>query len=244
MVSPAFLSLLGFAAAVFAGPLQPRILAADDVVLLKHDGTSQIMKAAEYEALEAATAAAAAPAAPALAAAPLPLHNIDAHGMARRSCNQSNEVQVMSDESFVDSDIVMSPLVSSAGGEATVSIEDGFTLSEHLSFHGQITLGGPKVVSVSLNKKFDRTWTTSQTNTIRFSLPPGRYGVVVSQPYVRRVQGFLLSGCTDSPARTAFEAKTYENQSYGELSWVRGVIRMCSSETYPIPYCIGDGHHE
>ncbi|KAK2040726.1 hypothetical protein LZ31DRAFT_603638 [Colletotrichum somersetense] len=234
MVSSAFLSLFGFAAAVFAGPLQPRILAADDVIILNHDGTSQIMKSADYEALE--TAAARAPA---------PLINITSTpGIVRRHCNQSNEVQVLSDESFLDSDVAISPLVSSAGGDAIVSIEDGFQLSEHLKFHGQITLGGPKVVSVSLNKKFDRTWTTTQTNTFRYTLPPNMYGVVVSQPWVRRVQGVLLSGCTDNPTKTPFEAKTYESESYGSLSWVKGVIRMCSSETYPVPYCNGDGHHE
>ncbi|KAK1569442.1 uncharacterized protein LY79DRAFT_571842 [Colletotrichum navitas] len=237
-MSTALLSLIGFAAAVFAGPLQPRILAADDVVFLNHDGTSQIMKAAEYEALEAAAAAAG----PGPASFPS-LNITSTPGIVRRHCGQSNEVQVMSDESFVDSDVAMSPIVSSAGGGAIVSVENGFQLSEHLKFHGEITLGGPKVVRVSLNKKFDKTWTTTQTNTFRYSLPPNMYGVIVSQPYVRRVQGVLLSGCTDNPTRTPFEAKTYESQSYGSLTWVKGVIRMCSSETYPVPYCIGDGHH-
>ncbi|EFQ34096.1 hypothetical protein CGRA01v4_12158 [Colletotrichum graminicola] len=238
MVSTAFLSLIVFAAAVSASSLQPRILAADDIILLNHDGTSQIIKAAEYEALETAAATALAPAS-------FPSLNITSTPeIARRHCSQSNEVQIMADDYLLESDVVMSPVVSSVGGGATVSIEDGFRLSEQLKIQGQITLGGPKIIRASLNNKFDMTWTSTQTKTFRYTLPPNMYGVIVSQPYVRRFQGFLLSGCTDNPTRTPFEAKTYESQSYGSLSWVKGVIRMCSSEIYPIPYCVGDGYHE
>ncbi|KAK2053130.1 hypothetical protein LY76DRAFT_525255 [Colletotrichum caudatum] len=231
--SSALLCLLGFAAAVLAGLLRPQVLAADDVLVLNHDRTSRIMKAAHYEALETAAAA----------AAPAPLANITgAPGVVRRGCEKSTEVQVLSDDSFLDSDVAMSPLVSSAGGDAIVSIEDGFQLSENLKFKGQIEFGR-KGVSISLDKKFDRTWTTTQTNLVRFTLPPNKYGLVVSQPYVRRVQGLVLSGCTDSPTKTPFVADSYDSQAFGSLSWVKGVIRMCSSETYPVPYCNGDGHH-
>ncbi|KAK1982982.1 hypothetical protein LZ30DRAFT_589401 [Colletotrichum cereale] len=241
MVTSALLSLLGLtaAAAVFASPLQSRILAPDDVVLLNHDGSSQIMKAADYEALETAAAA------PAPVSAPAPLHNVtSAPAIVRRDCDKSEEVQVMSNETFIDWDVAISPLVSSAGQTmAYVSISEGYKLTDHVRIGGRITLGGPKVIRVSLRKKLDMSWSTTQTNRFRYGLPPNMYGIVVSQPYVRRIQGNLLSGCPDSPASTPFEANTYESQSYGNLAWVKGVIRLCSNETYPIPYCIGEGQH-
>ncbi|KAK1971602.1 hypothetical protein LY78DRAFT_75821 [Colletotrichum sublineola] len=235
MVLPARVSLLGLAvAAVFASPLQPRELAVDEVVLLNHDGTTRIMKAADLEALET-PAAAPAPAS-------FPVHNVTTTpGMVRRGCEKSTEVQVLSDEHFIDWDVPMSPLVSSGGGNATVSIMDGFRLSDRLriSAHTEVR----KALRVSTIPAVDMTWTTTQTNTLRFTLPPNKYGLVVSQPYVRRVQGNVLSGCTDNPDRNPFESDTYESQNFGRLSWVKGIIRMCTSETYPVPYCIGNGSH-
>ncbi|KXH38347.1 hypothetical protein CSIM01_09692 [Colletotrichum simmondsii] len=72
----------------------------------------------------------------------------------------------------------------------------------------------------------------------------GDYGLVVSQPNVRRVTGNIFSGCTDSPTVDAFTSDSYSDQSYGNLAWVKGVIRLCNSTTYPVPYCIGQGEHK
>ena len=77
-----------------------------------------------------------------------------------------------------------------------------------------------------------------------YTVPEGQFGRIVSQPLTRRVQGYVYSGCTDSPSKETFMSDTYTSQSYGNLEWVQGVIRLCNSTTYPIPFCIGDGVHE
>ncbi|GKT51423.1 uncharacterized protein ColSpa_11604 [Colletotrichum spaethianum] len=236
MVSSSLFVVLGLAALAFAAPNPPRILAADDIVLLNHDGTSRIMKAADYEALEIAAAV---------------RNSFDSHdnitstpGIVRRGCEKSNEVQVMSDESFLNSDVAISPIASSLGNvTTTLRVSNGFKVANHLKIGSQITFGGDSIVKVSLGMNLDIEWSTSQENSLKYEVPANMYGVIVSQPYVRRMQGHLLSGCTDSPAKTPFTADTYESQSYGSLSWVKGVIRLCSSETYPIPYCVGQGQH-
>ncbi|KAJ3946285.1 uncharacterized protein N0V96_004645 [Colletotrichum fioriniae] len=221
MIPSAFFAVLGLAATVLATPLRPRMLASDDIILLGHDGTSKIMKATDYDALETAT--------------PIPAqitsYNVaSTTGLTRRGCQQSTEVQVTSDEEFLNWDVAISPVASSLeGSSAGISVSNGVEISNSLAIGSEITIGGSDIIS---------------ENSLEFDVPANMYGVIVSQPFVRRVQGNLLTGCTDNPTKTTFMVDTYESQGYGQLSWVKGVIRLCTSKTYPIPYCIGEGQHK
>ncbi|GJC97940.1 hypothetical protein ColKHC_06766 [Colletotrichum higginsianum] len=240
MVSSNFLAALGLAAAALAAPNRPRMLSADDVILLGHDGTPRIMKAAAYEALE--TAAAAAPVS--LSSYNTTTESTTTPALARRGCERSTEIQVTSDESFLNWDVAISPVASSRGNTAaTIGVSAGFELGNSLAIGSEITIGND-VIGVSLGMDLDVSWSTSLETSLEYEVPDGLFGVIVSQPYVRRVAGNVLAGCTDSPFRTPFVADAYESQNYGGLSWVKGVIRLCSSETYPIPYCIGQGTHK
>ncbi|KAL0930191.1 uncharacterized protein CTRU02_215011 [Colletotrichum truncatum] len=236
MLSHALVAVLGMTAAVVAAPPRPRTLAADDVIILRTDGTSQIMKAADYDALETASAA----------PAPLGSHNLTSTpGIFRRGCAKSTEVQVTSDEEFLNWDVAISPVLSSKGNtQATVSVSTGYEIGNSLSIGHEISIGGDSVISASLNLDLDMSWSTSLESSLDFEVPDGKFGVIVSQPYVRRVQGNVLTGCTDSPTKASFMADSYESQAYGNLAWVKGVIRLCSSDTYPIPFCIGEGQHK
>jgi hypothetical protein len=101
----------------------------------------------------------------------------------------------------------------------------------------------PKVLSSSLSITTSTTWTTTDSETFSFWVPPGQNGLIVSQPYVRRVTGNLVTGCTDSPSYEPFTADSYYSQSYNSLSWVKGPIVLCNSTQYPIPFCNGEGQH-
>ncbi|KAL6411906.1 hypothetical protein AUP68_04285 [Ilyonectria robusta] len=188
------IAVLGLVSSSTAAPA-PTVLSADDIIVLKTDGSTEIMKAADFEALESKSSAPTS----------FGLRDATDAKLVRRSCEDSStEIQVLSDEEFLNWDVAISPVVSSVGG----------------------------------------TWTTSQTQTLTFTVPDGKHGVIVSEPYVRRVQGFMLEGCSDDWKKTSFMSDTYSSQSYGDMQWVRGVIRLCSSDTYPIPYCVGTGQHE
>lgn len=233
MLLPTVAAVLGLVSTAAAAP-SPNILAADDVIVLKHDGTSEVMKAAEFDRLESRAAAPSV----------FGVDDTEATTLARRGCEESTEIQVLSDETFLNWDVAISPVVSSQGGSGTVSVSAGYSISNSVSVGISQSLTVVKdLLSQSFSFTYTDTWTTTTTQTQSFAVPDGQYGVIVSQPYVRRVQGNVLSGCTDSPDNSTFSSDTYTSQSYGDLEWVKGVIRLCNSTEYPIPYCIGTGTH-
>ena len=100
-----------------------------------------------------------------------------------------------------------------------------------------------KLLGVDMPGKGTWTWTTSDEQKFTFQVPQGQYGLVVSNPYVRRVTGNYISGCVDSPSYEPWQTTTYETQEYTNMQWVKGPIRLCNSTSYPVPYCVGSGTH-
>lgn len=248
MHSSRFLSALALQAACFATatPIAPRALNFDEVAVLGVDGRMVIMNEAEYSQLEASyhTTLEAAP-----QVVKRQLESRPASPKLHGRCEESTETQVTSDTTFVNWDVAMSPVVGAQGGATTVGVTEGYSVANELS----IQLGGTmKMIAKAILKSAqaykeinsDTTWTSTQTSTLTFQIPEGQYGLVVSQPLVRRIQGNILSGCTDAWANETFTLDSYTPVSYGALSWVQGVIRICNSTAYPVPYCIGAGFHE
>ncbi|KAH6970177.1 hypothetical protein DER45DRAFT_590529 [Fusarium avenaceum] len=231
MIPSTFLALISLVSISQAAATN-KILSSDDVIVLKTDGTSQIMKAADLERLETAPA--------------IETRNIAKKGLQRRDCEKSTEIQVLSEKEFLNWDVAMSPIISSLGGaKATVSVTDGFTVANSLKVGVGFSIPLIKdILTGSLSIDYTETWTSSQQQSLSFVVPDEHHGIIVSQPYVRRVQGRVIDGCTDEPDKSEFTSDSYESQSYGDLQWVKGIIRLCSSKTYPIPYCNGEGSHK
>ncbi|KAK1991479.1 hypothetical protein LX36DRAFT_590386 [Colletotrichum falcatum] len=221
----------------------PPALNWDDVVVIMNDGTTRVMKADKYAEIE--RRAPLPPVPEGYAKLPLPPASASDGNLTRRDgCQQAAEAQILTDQVFLGSDVAVSPVVSSFGSISDVSVAKGYSIANML----QVTVGGElsvleKVLSISLQVSYARTWTTTETTTLRFTMVANNYGLVVSQPAVRRVTGNMISGCADNPTMTPFVSDTYEDQSYGLLSWVKGVIRLCNSTVYPVPYCLGEGTH-
>ncbi|ORY68457.1 uncharacterized protein BCR38DRAFT_423313 [Pseudomassariella vexata] len=226
-----FLAAVGVAVAL-PSPAAP--LSFDDVVLINADGSSNVIKESEYNSL-IARGILESPAA--AAAAPAPAKK------ERRACASSAETQVTSDTSFINWDVAMSPVVSAAGGGVSVGVTSGYSIANSLSVSETVGASIESVLSVSLSLSYTETWTTSESTSLTYTVPDGQYGLIVSQPKVRRIEGNYLSGCTDSPSSEAFVSDTYTSQSYGNLQWVTGVIRLCNSTEYPVPFCVGTGSH-
>lgn len=242
----ALLALAGLVSAVPAK--QPRILQFDDVILPRADGGFDVMKDWEWEDVERRMARRAEEAIAmehkrrALAGETVPQGAVTS-GLSRRGCEESEELQVISDTSFTDWDVAMSPVLGATGGSATVMVSKGYSVASSLAITASEDVSVPDILKVSLSITATETWTTTDTQTFSFAVPLGQYGVVISNPLTRRVTGNFLSGCTDSPTTTPFTSDSRTNQTFGELSWVAGPIKMCNSTSYPIPYCIGDGSH-
>ncbi|KAI1491715.1 hypothetical protein F5X96DRAFT_630134 [Biscogniauxia mediterranea] len=221
---------------------KPQYLNFDDVVLFNADGTTNIVKESEYQDL-VARGHLDAPAPRSLPPAAAAISS-SSSGEKHRRCDDSNEVQITSDTSFLNWDVAMSPVVSAQGGDATVSVASGYSLANDVTVTQGVTVSSlESILQASLQVSYSQTWTSTETQTLLYKVPDGQFGLVVSQPRVRRVQGNYITGCVDDPVKNPFTSDTYTNQTYGNLNWVQGIIRLCNNTVYPVPYCIGEGTH-
>ncbi|KAI3397661.1 hypothetical protein diail_10532 [Diaporthe ilicicola] len=231
----ALLSLVGAAQALVA----PRILQFDDVIVPNADGSYSVMKDFEYgiqkskREMRNKRAIRSPPTIPSVS-------DLD------KRCDESTEVQVLTDTNFYNWDIAMSPVISNAGSNAaTVGVTKGYSVSNSLSVTESNTYTFlPEVLTASLSITVKTEWTTSDTQTFTYWVPAGQAGLVVSNPYVRRVTGNVLTGCNDAPSYDPFTSDSYSSQTYSEMTWVKGPIILCNNTVYPIPYCTGEGIHK
>lgn len=212
-----------------------RTLAADDVVVLGIDGTTRVLKDSEFAALEAR------------ATLPGPLDSVNlttTSNTIERRCHKTKEVQVLSDEEFLNWDVALSPVISSVGGTGSVTVSSGSSISNSISVGSSFSTSLDEIFGMSLSIEVSQSWSSSYEQSLSFEVPADHHGLIVSQPYVRRVQGNVWSGCPDSLEKTPFTSDSYTDRTYGtNLQWVAGLIRLCSSKTFPVPYCNGEGTH-
>ncbi|KAH7353535.1 hypothetical protein B0T11DRAFT_356714 [Plectosphaerella cucumerina] len=229
-------TLLALGLASVSSAAVTKRLASDDILVLGVDGTTQVMKASDFAALEARAAA----------PAPIDLSSFPAEPAVDRRCAWTREVQVLSDRQFLNWDVAMSPVISSVGGKGSVTVTSGSEISNSISVGSSVSVGSlDQIFGMSLSIEASQSWSSSYEQSLTFEVPEGHHGLIVSQPYVRRVEGNVWSGCVDNLEKTPFMCDSYTDRTYGtDLKWVAGIIRLCSSTTYPIPYCIGEGSHE
>lgn len=108
----------------------PKILDFDDVLYLREDGNHVVMKKWDVQLEEDKREVqrrkaniGRAPAAPA---------NVD------KRCEESTEVQVITDTNFNDWDVAMSPVIGNTGSTiATVAIAKGYSVADGTTVSGQ-----------------------------------------------------------------------------------------------------------
>lgn len=212
----------------------PQRLSFDDVVLLGNDGSSKVLKESEYNKLAARSNV-----------TPNTLVPQMRQVLNRRGCEQSTEIEVISDTQFTNSDVAMSPVVNSAGSDSdSLAVSRGYSIANSVTVTAGADITLVKdILGLSFSIAYAQTWTTTDTQTFTFSVPDNQYGLIVSQPLVRRILGQTISGCTDNPTRTDFTADSYSSKAFGGLDWVTGIIRLCNSTTYPVSFCSGEGEH-
>lgn len=209
-------------------------LSFDDIILFGESGETSVIKESQYQEIKARGL---------LQPASAPLAVKARTNNNNKRCDESEEVQVLTDESFLNWDVAMSPVVSSSGGGVTVGVSSGYSIANSVQVTAGVSATIESVLGLTMSVSYSESWTTTEGSTISYTLPDNNYGLIVSQPMTHRVTGNYISGCTDSPTTTGFTSDTYTSQSYGNLEWVTGVIRLCNSTTYPVPYCIGTGSH-
>ncbi|KAH7361110.1 hypothetical protein BKA66DRAFT_444872 [Pyrenochaeta sp. MPI-SDFR-AT-0127] len=228
----------------------PRVIQPDEVIVFGRNGEHKIMKESEWEELvrqDELFSQQSGPSEDFVSAALNSTANEDTQSV-KRDCEKSTELQILDTTYFNNWDVPMSGVIQANGVTPgpgnTISVTDGFQLANAITVGSTTTVTLiAAILQTAVNFQYARTWTTTYTAAYTFTVPKDDYGLVISNPYTRRVSGNTLSGCTGSWNKEYFQADSYFETSQSGLSWVQGVIRLCASSKYPVPYCLGNGVH-
>lgn len=166
--------------------------------------------------------------------------------LAKRACGYHQIITKGTDQTFMNWDVPMSSVVK-ANAESVytyIQLTEGYSIENSLSIATTASAAVTGWLSVSVGVTVGKSWTSQQTAGYAYYIPAGKYGIVVSNPWVRRQRGSVAIGCAGSPSSVEqFTADSYTSKSYGDLAWVTGVIGLCTSTEYPMPCCQGSCTH-
>lgn len=147
---------------------------------------------------------------------------------------------------FLQWDVPMSRVIHAAAAQSTVILTDGFQLADSLSIAQAAAFElVPDFFTSTTTITYSRTWTTTTTLAYSFPVPVGNWGLVVSNPQTQRNSGEVYQGCIGNMKMiSTYSGDSYQDHTYGGLSWVTGTITACVATKYPIPKCIGSGFNE
>jgi len=236
------LLVLALVSTVFVSAAPPQInhrktLESDDVVLLGANGTHTVMKNADYQAQLKASGMQF------YTVPKIPNRTYSSVPNLRKRCSTETVFTMNDDQSFLGDDVVMSSVVKADTETALVSVTSGYSISNSLSVSVSVdeTLV-EDFLSTSFGISTTETWGTSYTAAYTYTVPAGKYGVVVSNAKTLRKSGHVDIGCiAEATESYDFTSDSYTSQAYGGLSWVEGVIQLCTGDTYPVPMCTGNG---
>lgn len=142
----------------------------------------------------------------------------------------------------------MSPIIQTKGSSALLAIASGQSITNGFSTGGSSTLTlVPDLLTATGSYERSKTTAATLTGGITFSIPANRYGIIVSQPCTFRKRGYTWNGRPGSSSAEYWQFDAYNDASFnlngGTLRWVQGVVTTCTSTTYPIRFCMGNGFH-
>jgi len=101
-------------------------------------------------------------------------------------------------------------------------------------------------LSVHYRVYYTRTWITLQQNEISSTVPPNKFGTIISNPWTYREKGWVWEGTVGESQNDVGQpryhyADRFSDRSYDHLSWVDGQINPCIGDEYPLKRCLGEG---
>lgn len=137
----------------------------------------------------------------------------------------------------------MSSVVSAVNSPATVAVTAGYSISNSLTVSTGAELSLiENILSVSYSIDYSQSWSSEYSAQYTFEIPVGKYGAVVSNPTTTRHSGRVWKGCLGEEGTTStYVGDSYESRAFGGLSWVDGVISLCTSDSFPLMRCVGEG---
>ena len=240
MFTSTLINLLLSSTLISAAALKPRLLSADEVIVYSNTGRVEVMKKADYIALSA-----------------LPSRPVDfvqtngtlfnstetAPASKNKRCTSKSVVYQDPAQYFQNWDVPMSSVVSAKNSPATVAVTAGYEISNSLSVSAGADFSIVKdILSVSYSVDYSQSWTSTYSAQYTFEIPVGKYGAVVSNPTTTRRSGKVYKGCLgEQHLSSTFSGDSYSSRAFGGMSWVDGVISLCTGDNFPLMRCIGEG---
>lgn len=89
---------------------------------------------------------------------------------------------------------------------------------------------------------YSQSWQTTQTQTFTATVPEGKYGAFVTNPWTDRASGNVWSGTIGGEGELSYyQADSFTSKQYDSMEWVDGVTSLCVGDTVPLPRCLGEG---
>jgi hypothetical protein len=220
----------------------PITVGTDDVILYGN-GRLSVMKRSEFTELDAARKSGVAP--------PKPGHLDDS--LITYTGNKTN-VPVLrlakrdttliipgASNRFLGWDVQMSQVVK--GAPTSISVSSGYSISNTISVgtSSQLTLV-KDFLSVSMHVDYSRSWQSTQSQQFQVSVPEGKYGAFVSNPWTNRASGNIWTGTIGGEGSlTYYQGDSFDSKKFDNMEWVDGVISLCTGDSFPLKRCLGEG---
>lgn len=166
--------------------------------------------------------------------------------LAKRQSDCWNQASVVEKtETFTDWDVQMSPVVC-AVGPATITITDGYSVSNSVSVSAGLDLKIIKEkLSSTLGIDFSKTWTSTAAIAVAMTVPDAHCGVMIWKPTTTRRYGSVMEGCVGALKKTGtFVADDRGTGSYNGIDWIAGARSLCAKpgNNPPLSRCQGSGN--
>jgi hypothetical protein len=229
-------------ACVSAAPA-PVTVGVDDVILYGN-GRLSIMKRSEFTELEAARKSSTVPPKPGHLDANLITYTGNQTVTSPPQLRKRDETTIIvpgPKSRFLGWDVQMSQVVK--GAPTSISVSSGYSISNTISVgvSSQLTLI-KDFLSVSMSVDYSQSWQSTQSQVFQVSVPEGKYGAFVSNPWTNRAQGNVWTGTIGGEGTLqAYQADSFEAKKFDTMEWVDGVISLCTGDEFPLKRCLGEG---
>lgn len=228
-------------ACVSAAPA-PVTVGVDDVILYGN-GHLSVMKRSEFTELEAARKYGTVPPKPGrLDDSLITYAGNQTISSTKQTRKQETTIIMPGPKSrFLGWDVQMSQVVK--GAPTSVSVTSGYSISNTISVgtSSQLTLV-KDFLSVTMSIDYSQSWQSTQSQTFQVSVPVGKYGAFVSNPWTNRASGKVWTGTIGGDGTlTPYQADSFEPKKFDNMDWVDGVISLCTGNTFPLKRCVGEG---
>jgi hypothetical protein len=235
------LILAGTVALVSAAPA-PIAVGADDVILYGN-GRLSILKRSDFAELEAARTAGTVPPRPGYLDETLTTYTGNDTNRRTLQLNKRDATLIIANPNsrFLGWDVQMSQVTK--GAPTSISVSSGYSISNTISVGTSSSLTLVKdFLSVSMSVDYSHSWQSTQSQVFQASVPEGKYGAFVSNPWTNRASGNVWTGTIGGEGNlTPYQGDSFESKNFDNMEWVDGVISLCTGDSFPLKRCLGEG---